>query len=50
MKKSLFIFLCVAVFNMANAQSYQVTTVVGNGTGSYTGDGGQATAAELHGA
>ncbi len=49
MKKStLFIFLCTLIISeFANAQL--ITTICGNGTSGYSGDGGAATAAALHG-
>ena len=37
------------IFNLPTAQAQIITTVAGNGTGGYSGDGGQATAAELYG-
>src|ERR1700757_1453289 len=43
MIKKLFIFLAFSI----NATAQIITTVAGNGTWSYAGDGGQATAAEL---
>ncbi len=47
MKKTLFIL--TAAFSLSlNAQI--INTVAGNGTAGSTGDGGQATAAELNGA
>jgi sugar lactone lactonase YvrE len=46
MKKLLFIILLICV-KQVNSQI--ITTVAGNGTGSYGGDGGQASVAELNG-
>jgi len=36
------------VINNLNAQTYNITTIAGNGTGAYSGDGGAATAAEVY--
>ena len=48
MKTKLFI-LCITIAGLLHQSKAQIiTTVVGNGTGSYSGDGGAATAAEIN--
>ncbi len=46
MKTKLFFATCFLTIGFLNAQI--ISTVAGNGTGAYAGDGGQATAAELY--
>ncbi len=43
----LLIIAYCSLLHFANGQSYTISTIAGNGTAGYTGDGGQATAAEL---
>ncbi len=46
MKTKLFFTICFLTLSLLKAQI--ITTIAGNGTGLYSGNGGQATAAELH--
>ncbi|MGP8214166.1 MAG: T9SS type A sorting domain-containing protein [Bacteroidia bacterium] len=49
MKKFTFLLICIAGSVISvQAQSGYINTVAGNGIEGYSGDGGQATAAELH--
>src|SRR5579862_2416898 len=43
------ISLCAAVSTAAWAQQYTISTVAGNGTANFSGDGGAATSATLNG-
>ncbi|MHB8259182.1 MAG: NHL domain-containing protein [Bacteroidia bacterium] len=45
--KNLLLIICFAFVINTNAQSGIISTIAGNGTGGYSGDGGQATSAEL---
>ncbi len=49
MKKLLILFVIPLSLSLVHAQSYNIYTIAGNGTGGYSGDGGTATAAELFG-
>ncbi len=42
-------WVCLAMLFVSVGKAQMITTVAGNGTGGSTGNGGQATAAELHG-
>ncbi|HXB12966.1 MAG TPA: T9SS type A sorting domain-containing protein [Bacteroidia bacterium] len=45
--KKIYLLFAFGLFITAGAQAQIISTIAGNGTGSFSGDGGQATAAEL---